>query len=222
MKYLFSIILISAFSIDSGFAQSSDFNVGGRYAMGVSNITSDALEDPSGRLSFNAGFAGMYPLSNLVKLQVDILGSWKGANDSGEEYIGDDVFDEPVYRSYDAMYKFIDLEVPLVASIHLLDGDFKIGLGAGVATNFNLVAINSRAYDNQNYNEDNGFDNVKLEDIDPAHFSHVLSIGFHVGSGDEQKFFFEVRRIGGLSDLGKLNESSARHNRMELGIGYYL
>ncbi|NNC83344.1 MAG: PorT family protein [Flavobacteriales bacterium] len=212
------LILTSA----SFHAQSGEFHVGARYAMGVSDIVSDGLDETTGKLAFNAGFAGLYELSNSLALGVDILGSWKGAKESGDEYAGDDVFGNPVYRDYKGKYKFIDLEVPLMASYRFLEGNFQIGVLAGVATNFNLVALQSRTYDNENYNEDNGFENAKLNNMEAAHFSHVLGLGFHVGSEDEQRFFFEVRNIGGLSDFGTIDSQGAQHNRIELGIGYYL
>lgn len=220
--YKIVLIALMMSGAQSFFAQTGEFQVGGRYAMGVSNIDSDGLEDPSGRLSFNGGFTGLYHVSEQFKLGVDILGSWKGANDEGREYIGEDVFGEPAYRDYKAKYKFIDLEVPIMASLHLLEGNFNISLSAGVATNFNLISLDSRAYENDNYNEDNGYENSKMNGIDPAHFSHILSCGFHVGEPGSQRFFFEVRNVGPLSSLGKVNNDAANHRRLELGIGYYL
>jgi hypothetical protein len=201
-------------------AQISGFHIGGRLGLGESMMSGAALQNAKPKLAVTGGIASNYQFNKWFGINADFLLSSLGVRASGstrdKSIIGTDD-----YYSYNERYNLVNAEVPLTAQVNIwLSEDFFLKGYAGPAVNFNLMALQTRQYDNDNYNNEHGYMNSRWDQVNNISWSGVYGVGLGVLSKDSRIFFIDLRLNNGISPIGSINGGNIYLRYYSLGAGY--
>ncbi len=214
-KYLIIVLLMSACRI---FSQIEGLHVGGRFGLGESSIAGGGIQHVNRKLAISGGVAANYQFTKMVGLNADFLLSSVGAKGTGYTTEGS-VFGEQQY-AYKERFDLVNVEVPVTGQLMFWMGDLFFKAYTGPGMNFNLMAVQTREYENANYNSSNGFINKPLDDSRNIYYSMVYGLGLGALSKSDQIYFLDLRINKGLTAIGTMNNQKAYVNYYCITAGY--
>lgn len=207
-------MLISLISM----AQEQGFYYGTRFGLGESELSGGNLENPNGKLMWQVGATSVYQFSNNIGISADFLLSGKGSKNSGvtKETIITGSTDYP----YTEKISLLTGDVPILGKLSFGVQNLFIKAFAGPSINFAFGGLYSREYENSNYNENNGFTNQDMNNLETMSTSLVYGIGVDVKSTDGRLFFLDLRLSNAMGSIGSLNGESLEGKYLALNVGY--
>ena len=215
MRKLLSIL----FTFIAGWTLAQDmrgFHIGGRFGLGESSIAGTAL-NVRPKMTLSGGIVSNYQFNNYIGLNADFLLTSTGAGASGIERAEGLLSDN--YYSYQERFDLLNVEVPVSAQASYWFGDFMVKAFAGPAMNFNLLAMQSRAYDDPNY-QSNDFMNRRLDNINNVSYYMMFGVGLGALSKNERLFFLDLRINNGITPIGTINNRNGYSYYYSVGAGY--
>ncbi len=212
------LVLLASLSAFFSQAQSEGFYYGTRLGLGESNIEGGMISNPTGKLMWQAGGSTVYQFSNNIGLGADFLLTGKGTKGNGEVEEGS-LTGSTTY-SYNDKISLLTGDVPIYVKASVGFGNIYLKVFGGPSINFNFGGLYSREFDDANYNEGNGFNNVEMKSLETIETSLMYGLGIDVKSGDGRLFFLDFRLANSLNSLGMLNGSEMNLNYLCLNAGY--
>ncbi len=200
------------------YAQDGGFYYGTRLALGESNLESKGIDNSQSKLFWQLGAASAFQLTNNIGITADFLLTGKGAKGNGSVENGG--ITGPSEYTYDEDISLINGEVPLALKLSYPVGGLYLKAYAGPSINFNFVGTHSRTYDNEGYNNNNGFNNSKIKTLETMSTSFVYGAGVDVKAGNNRLFFLDVRLSQSMADIGTINGEGIQSSFVALTAGY--
>lgn len=213
-----SLIIALLLSSCRIFSQIEGLHVGGRFGLGESSMTGGGIQNANRKLAISGGIAANYQFTKMIGLNADFLLTSVGAKANGYTTDGS-VFGEQRYM-YKERFDLVNVEVPVTGQLMFWMGDLFFKAYSGPGMNFNLMAVQTRDYENENYNNSNGFINKPLDDSRNIYYSMVYGLGIGAMSKSDQIYFLDLRINKGLSPIGTMNNQKAYVNYYCITGGY--
>jgi len=218
MKKLILIPFI-VLCIQSISAQTPGFRYGGHFGLGESGFNSlGAGISQQGKLNLYAGIAASEQFTNHFGLDADALFVSKGERLSGETTDTDVLGNTKTY-TYNDNYHLFYAELPLLLKLSIGWNNFFLKGFAGPSINFNLMALQSRTYQDANYDANHGYLDARMNNINVMELAGVFGAGIDVQSG-ENIFSLDFRISHAYDSFGKINNYNAYNNYFAVGFGY--
>lgn len=196
------------------------FRLGARFGLGEGKIKSDALKDTRGRLMVSGGIASSYRFNKLLSLNADFLLTSIGVKTSGYTRSSNILGQQREYV-YDDRFDFLLAELPVTAQLTARSGNFFMKGYAGPSVNFNLIAVETREYDDNNYNTEYGYRSRQLQDVNTVSYSVVYGIGLGAYDRENRIYFLDFRLSNGISPGLKIGGQNTYYNYYCVSAGYY-
>lgn len=205
-------------------AQESGFNYGTRLAIGEATLSDVKLNDVSSKLFIGGGIGTEYRFNSVFSVLGDFLITKKGGKGKGVSTSSSSgIFGgSTVKYTYEEEVDILDVEIPIMLRLGYGTNDFSIGVFAGPGMNFNLVGVSSRVYDNDSFNESNGYTAKELEKKEITEFGLTYGAGISVTASNGNIFHLDIRKNNGISDIGKLSGAGIRTSYLAVSIAYTL
>jgi len=200
------------------YAQDGGFYYGTRLALGESSLESKGIENSQGKLFWQLGAASAFQVTNNIGITADFLLTGKGAKGSGSVEEGG--ITGPKNYSYDDDISLINGEVPIALKLSYPLGGLYLKAYAGPSINFSFAGVYSRTFDDQGYNDGNGFNNRKIKTLETMSTSLVYGAGVDVKAGNNRLFFLDVRLSQSMADIGTINGEGIQSSFVALTAGY--
>ncbi len=196
------------------------FRLGGRIGIGESKLRGTGLSDMTQRLAISGGLAANYQFDNVFSLNTDFLLSSLGAKSSGITKYRDLLGSEYQF-SYNDRYDFLFAEIPVTAQLQARSGSFFIRGYIGPSVSFKLLALESREYNSENYDMENGYRARNISDANNVSYSMVYGFGLGAYNSENKIYFLDVRLNTGLSPVAKIQSITNYINYYTISAGYY-
>lgn len=192
------------------------FGYGTKFGIGQSNLRVGGY-DPESNLMFTVGMATSYKFTDHLGVSLDVMGTSKGAKIRGTEPGG---IGYPEHK-YTDKYNFVDIEIPVMVKAYLGGEKLSFNFMFGGAINFNLLALESRTFDDGDWNNQYGTDPKQMPGIKTTNKALTFGLGATAKSGENNFYFIELRSTLGLnSSLGTIKGANAYHNALHINLGY--
>jgi hypothetical protein len=215
MKKLITLLSFLFISLTLS-AQSPGTRYGGHFALGTSHFRGYA--DQQSKLLFSTGIAVNKQFTKNLGVNMNALVTSKGSRISGSTPGGTDIFGNTRYYKYEDTYRMYYVEVPLLPKLSFGGNGFFAKVFAGPSINFNLFSAQSRKYEDENFNSNNGFD--KKYDAEVMEYAMVYGAGIDLETKDSQVWFIDLRLSQAMNSFGTINSFKASNDYFALGIGY--
>lgn len=200
-------------------AQEKGFHYGARFGIGESNLNIEGITTEKGKLALSGGAATSYQFGEIFGITADFLFTSKGATAEGTTQ-EETLFGTQTYK-YTDKYNLFYAELPITGKLSIPIGDdFFLKAYSGPSMNFNLLALESRIYDNTDYHQDNGYFDREMKDLETIEYALIYGVGVDIISKDDRIFFLDVRSSGALTPVGNINGRSAKSNYFLISAGY--
>lgn len=214
MKNLILIAVLNLAGIQLIHAQEKVLKLGSRFTLGQSEIMGGDFENKQAGLLIGIGGSADYQFNKIFGLMGDAMLIKKGValkGTSSGPLIGN--------QAYTDKFHFYQAEFPIMAKLRIGSEKFAFRAFAGPSFAFNLMSLQSRIYENQNYNEDNGYENRTLQSINIMDKSLVGGLGIEIAGTGREMFFADLRSSQSLSPIGKIDDKDVflRHFNVSLG-----
>ena len=209
-------ITVAVFAVNSVKAQDTGFKYGSRFGIGSASFVSDGNNSFKSKLLLQAGIASSYMFSKNVGLMADVLFTSKGSKNSG--VTTENTFGVTTEYPYSETYNFYYAEIPFMGRIQFGTPEIGFKVYAGPSYNFKLAATETRKYDNESYNNNNGYEAKEIEDLDVAETALVVGGGIDVYSNGGI-YFIDVRYSRGTNYFRLFNNSEAFTSYFSINIG---
>lgn len=217
MKRLLWFISV-LFSVYAQAQPMNGFHAGARFAIGESTITGSGL-NVRPKLAVAAGVASNYQFNRYLSLNADFLLALTGAQFSGSTKL-QGFFGTEQHYNYMEQYDLVNVEVPVSGQVGYWFGNFLVKAMAGPAVNFNLLALQSRAYEDTDYNNNYGYINSRLDNMNNVSFQMMYGVGAGALARNGQLYTLDLRINTGLSPIGVINNSNVYAYYYALGAGF--
>ena len=209
------LVVISA----STFAQDKGFYYGTRFSIGQSDLEGAQLENTTGKLLWQVGGASAYQFNKNIGLTADFLLSGKGTRNSGSfstaSVLGN------TERKYDEKINLFTGDVPITLKFSTGLEKFHIKAYAGPNINFQLASLHTVQYEDDNYNDDNGFENEDISsNFETMTVGMLFGAGIDVKAGDGRLFFLDFR-YSPYSTIGTWRNEDIKSGFLGLSTGYF-
>lgn len=211
------LLLILAFAYKSA-AQNNELKLGSRFTIGQSELTGDDFSGKQSGLLIGIGGTADYHFNKWFGIMGDAMLMRKGFQIKGSEAGG--LFGNPDQYKYTDRYAFYQAEFPVMAKIRLGNDKFGFRVFAGPSLGFNLLTLQSREYDDLNYNDNNGFMGRSVKDINILDKSLHYGLGIEILNAGNQLFFADIRSCNNLSSIGYISNKAILMNHFCVSLGY--
>jgi hypothetical protein len=214
------LILLISFISSSFFVlgQSQGLRIGTHFGIGEARIKDASIQNQTGKLCLQAGFALTYQFTENFGLYGNMLLTSKGAHASGftreTGFLGST--DYPYKQNFALYYA----EFPIMAKIGAGINDFYFKAFAGPSINFNIYGKEDKEYEDHNYNDQNGFVNREITDLNLVEYSFIAGAGIDIEVARKDVLFIEVRESIGINSFGKINNQDAKNQYFTIAVGY--
>lgn len=195
------------------------FHIGGRFGLGEASIVSQGLRNVSPKLAISGGVASNYQFNKYIGLNVDLLLSSLGARNQDAE-ARSDLWGGTVKYAYKERFDLLYAEVPLTGQLNIWFGDFFIRGYAGPGLNFKLLAMQTREYEDPDFNDQNGYTGKDIYETNNISSSMIYGLGIGAADKEDRIFFLDFRLNRSMSSLGKINSNTAFSNYYCISAGY--
>lgn len=212
------ILILTVLSPFLALAQEdSDFKYGVRFGIGQSEFKNSSLQNQQGKLSLSAGLTATYLFNEYVGLGVDALFVSKGSKNTADTTVKGALGGSTQY-TYHEVYRLFYAEIPLLAKVRFGSGNFHFQLFAGPGINFNLLGTSSRSYDDAGFDEQNGYNDIQVNNLNVIESSFTYGAGVDIRTKDNRAFYLDIRKSTGLS--GFATSPVGRNDYFSIGVGY--
>lgn len=202
----------------STFAQDKGFYYGTRFSLGESDLSGGNLASTTGKLFWQAGAASAYQFTENIGLTADFLISGKGTKNSGTHTSASVLGNTE--RKYDEKISLLTGDVPITLKLSANVEKLYFKAYAGPNINFQLAALHTIQYEDENYNEDNGFENADVsKNFETMTVGMLFGAGVDVKAGDGRIFFLDFR-YSPSSTVGTWGSQDLNSNFIGLSTGY--
>ena len=207
--------------------QESGFVYGTRLAIGEAKLEESSLTDLKGKLFIGGGVGSEYRFNRLLSLMADFMITSKGGVGEGfteESTTTGGVFggSQTVRYDFEERVVLLDVEIPIMLRLGYASNDFSVGVFAGPGINFNLLGVSSRTYENENYNQDNGYTSREIADRQITNYSATVGAGIGVSNSNGEQFYLDIRRSTGLNSVGEVYDGETIPGYFAISIAYTL
>jgi hypothetical protein len=200
-------------------AQEKEFYMGGRLGLGESRIECAGISNAKSKLAVSGGITTSYFFTKNLALNAEFLLTSVGARAQGSSpqkgLLGGDV-----YYSYKEKYDLVNAEVPLMGQLTWWFGNMFVRGYTGPSMSFKLMAVQTRTYDDADYNNSHGFINKQLDQTNNIFYSMVYGAGIGARSENNKLFFLDLRINRALTSMGNINNVTAFSSYYCLSAGY--
>lgn len=218
LRYLVPSIL---FICTTGYGQ-GDFNYGAHFSIGTTQLSDQDNNNIqySSKLYVGGGATASYMFNSLIGLQVEAgFGINNGAS-NGEEVVGKTIFNQDILEEFNDDYTLGYIKIPILAKLSLGNESFKFNVLGGASSNFNFIALKSRSYKDQNYDDDNGYSQQTMNEAETFVPSIVGGIGLQARSQESSWYFIDFRYESSLNSVTKIDNTSPSLNSYTISLGY--
>ena len=215
-----SITILTFFILlaTSSFAQDKGFYYGTRFSLGESDLSSSNLENTTGKLFWQAGAASAYQFTKNIGLTADFLLSGKGTKNTGN-FTSASVLGT-TERKYDQKISLLRGDVPITLKLSANVEKLYFKAYAGPNINFQLAGVHTLQYEDEDYNDDNGFENADISNnFETMTLGMLFGAGIDVKAGDGRIFFLDFR-YSPSSTVGTWGSQDLKSNFIGLSTGY--
>lgn len=216
MRKALTLIFICALTL-TGLAQDKGFYYGTRFTLGETSLSGGNLQNPTGKLLWQVGAASAYQFTPNIGLTADFLITGKGTKGTGSETTGGVI---PQTYDYNEKINLLNGEVPIAAKLSFGIGNLYLKAYAGPSVNFNFGGFHTLTYDDNAYNDNNGFTNKEITTLETMSTSLVYGAGIDVKSGDGRLFFLDLRLSSSFEPIGTINGADIESKFVGLSAGY--
>lgn len=211
--YLLAVMLTGIFSQ----ARSQDLRLGSRFSIGQSELISGFDRRTPG-LMIGAGGSADYMLNKYIGLMGDAMFMQHTVQFEGRENGG--VFGQAGPYDYTERLRFYRLEFPVMVKIRL--GTERLGFRAygGPNFGFHLLALSSREYDNRDYDEDYGYSNDRIRNMQVMNMGVDCSIGLEIKGRNNSMYFADLRSGNSLGSMGRYDGKNILIRHFCISAGY--
>jgi hypothetical protein len=202
----------------SSFAQDKGFYYGTRVSLGESDMTGGELNNTTGKLFWQVGGASAYQFHENIGITADFLLSGKGTKNTDEVKTSGGIFGNNTYP-YAEKISLLTGDVPIALKLSLRIQKMYLKVYGGPSINFQFAGFHTREYDDENYNDKNGFNNSELE-LETMNLGWMYGAGVDVDAGDGRLFFLDFRLGNSPNDITTINGKGVRNSYMGLSAGY--
>jgi hypothetical protein len=207
------------FATVTAWAQEKEFYMGGRLGLGESRIECAGIPNAKSKLAVSGGITTSYFFTKNLALNAEFLLTSAGARAQGSSpekgLLGGDV-----YYSYKEKYDLVNAEVPITGQLTLWFGNMFLRGYTGPSMSFKLMAVQTRTYDDSDYNNSHGFINKQLDQTNNIFYSMVYGVGIGARSESNKLFFLDFRINRALTSMGNINNVTAFSSYYCLSAGY--
>ncbi len=201
------------------FAQDKGFYYGSRLSLGESDLSSKALNDTKGKLMFQLGAASAYQFTENIGVTADFLFTSKGTKNNGTHQASGVLGNTD--RKYAEKISLFTGDVPITLKLSAGLDKLYFKAYAGPSINFQFAGLHSLQYDDDNYNEDNGFENTDITNkLETMNLAFVYGVGVDVKSGDGRLFFLDFRYSNSPGAVGNIYNEDFKSSYLALSAGY--
>lgn len=218
MKRISYIICLVLTAYVAG-AQVKGFYVGGRLGLGESMLQCGGIANPVPKLAVSGGIATSYYFTKNFALNADFLLTSGGVHAQGTT-TEKGLLGSGVSYGYKEKYDLVNAEVPVTGQLAIWFGDIFLRGYMGPAMNFKLLAVQTRTYENADYNDSHGFINKQLDQTNNIFYSMIYGIGIGAKTKNDKLFFLDLRTSRALTSLGTINSTTAFSNYYCISVGY--
>ncbi len=194
---LLAVVIVSTVAVQ---AQKAGFFAGPRFGIGSYTFVDNNFQSVQSKTIFAGGVSASYGFGKLVSLSSDLMVSSRGAK-VNDKVTGSGIFAGD--QAYEENFKLLYAEIPVLLKLNIGLGGFSVSAFAGPSLNFNLLAKSTRAYSNENYNDNNGYDNRELKLM----LGGVFSLDFRINAGLTPLGTVEGRDLNGFGYMVTLGHS---------------
>ena len=167
------LIICMIFGSFSMLTAQNTLGLGASLSLGTSQLNGDGIQNPQNKLSWSLGGQAQYNLGKYFAVNSGVLLQNKGGKATGSESSGI----IPKKYNYEETYNLYDAQVPIHLQVHLPLGNLKLLAFIGPDLNFNILGSENRVYEDDNYNEQNGYKNSAMSNL------QVFNLGLTYGVG---------------------------------------
>jgi hypothetical protein len=225
MKNLFLTLFILSFITIK--AQSRGTRIGAQAGIGETwfsnslNGKSFSGVNATPKLFFTAGLGASHQFTRWFGLNGSVLLASKGQSFEGTEQGEKDLFGNTPSYKYEETYRLLYTEIPLLAKVSIGFDNFFIKAFAGPSIGFNLHSSDQKIYNDQRYNDENGY-NKTIHPSQVTELSAIAGFGIEAERKNEEIVFLDVRVNNALNNWGKVNGQNAFNNYFSVNVGYLM
>jgi hypothetical protein len=190
--------------------------LGASLSIGTSQLNGDGIANAKNKLSWSLGGQAQYNLGKYFALNSGIIFQNKGGKAKGTETAG---IIQKKYE-FEETYNLYDAQVPLHLQANIPLGNLKLLVFAGPDLNFNLMGLESRVYEDDGYNEQNGFENAAMSNLEVFNLGLTYGVGLSASTSAGDEYFLRVGITNGMQPIGLLNANDAKANLGQITLGY--
>lgn len=216
-----ALVLFTALLLIPGFikAQSTGFHYGARFGLGESKVNLENTSATNGKLALSLGAATTYRFNDYLGLNADFLFTSKGGTMNGA--VTESVLGVQRTYTYEDRFNLFYAELPVTGQLRLpLSDDFALKAFVGPSVNFKLLALQSRQYDDDDYDRNNGYSDREMDRVETMEYTLVYGAGIEVQGQDSRTFFIDFRRNDALDGIGFINNQRALSKYFLISAGY--
>ncbi len=216
MKQLIFIMIAGLFFY-SGRLQAQSMKLGSRFTIGQSEFKGKDFDGKRPGLLLGIGGSADYSFNKWFGLMGDVMFMSKAVKQKGSVPGG--IFGDPDRYTYTEKYQFFQAEIPLMAKLRIGNEKFALRAFAGPVFGFNLMSVHSRIYDDESYNNSNGYSNRNMNDMNIFENGLVYGIGIEITGKQNELYFGDIRSGNSLSPLGKFENRNIYLSYFNLSFG---
>jgi len=214
---LIVIILIS--SINMLQAQDGEFKYGTRIGLGESQLNFTNISGESNKLALSIGITSAYQFNKILGVSADFLFTSKGGKRDGIETTSNSLGFNQEYE-FEDKYRLFYAELPLALTLRVpLKDNFYLRGFAGPSINFKLFATESRLYEDESFNEKNGYSNRSIEALETVDYSYFYGIGVEIIGSDERSYLLDFRLSEPLGSAGEIGNVQVENSYFLISAG---
>lgn len=211
------VIFLTAATVS---AQFKGFHIGGRFGIGQSNTSykTDGISPAlSSKLFVSGGITSNYQFNRFLGINTDILISQKSTEYTSSIVMEDisGVSEQPYRNQISGWW----LDVPVTGQFSFKIKEFGVRYYAGPQAGFNLVATETREYDNKTYQEENGYYRREYRNVNITEFAFLQGLGICARDKGERIYFLDFRIAKGFTPFTKINGNNVYNNNFSLSAG---
>ncbi|MCT4560913.1 MAG: PorT family protein [Crocinitomicaceae bacterium] len=197
------------------------FHYGIRLGIGESYLFVNNTNGLDSRLLLSGGLSANYQFNRFLGLSTDFLVTGKGGKRYGSTRVNTTLGARDY--AYTDSYRLNYVEIPLMLKLSLpLGGEFALHAYTGPSLNFFFSGWQNRVYDNNDYNESNGFYNREVNTMNAADGSWVLGAGIDINTDNGDTYILDFRSSIGASPAGRLYSNYATNTYYMISVAYLL
>lgn len=225
MKKLSKLLIVLScgiFFTQNSFGQITDgFHYGIRVGIGESNLKINNTAGLDSKLLLTGGLSANYQFNRFLGLSADFLVTGKGGVRYGTTRVNTAIGSR--YYDYTETYRLNYVDIPLMLKLSLpLGGEFSIRAYTGPSINFFFSGWENRVYDENDYNQDNGYYNREITTMNVADGGWVFGAGIDINTQNGNTYILDLRSSIGSSPAGRINSNYAYNSYYMISVAYLL